>query len=402
MLERSAEIDDLAGRIFLAEHFCSRQIQAPEPAEPAGEVRIWMELNDFDQAPLARTDGGRVVLRSDLIDGSPDRPVDELAIATPAEHWLESTTPLQQALEALAQRQWLLVRSGTALVGILTRHDLASPVVSSYLLARLLGLEQGVRRLYGSYTHQPLSDAPPEPPHDQSQELIVPSGELISNTSVASLSKLLNQVAKHEPLRSALGYGSHKRFKEAAGRAVTLRNHLAHGRSILSRWGQPADAVERIRGLEQLVTTVRQLLDDREHVWDAFAATEIVAMRDPAEVWAGGGALPLPLPAPVHVITAQNPHERVLNPQDNRRRHLLLGSYLSLRCCQAQWQEVVGQSCSGPWREASWAISGLSRADALAIGQRFQQRAIFELTATELLVIDLDDGAIRRRVPRKR
>jgi len=52
MLERSAEIDDLAGRIFLAEHFCSRTIQAPEASEPVGEVRVWMELNDFDQAPI--------------------------------------------------------------------------------------------------------------------------------------------------------------------------------------------------------------------------------------------------------------------------------------------------------------------------------------------------------------
>lgn len=88
MLERSAEIDDLAGRIFVAEHFCSRAIQAPEASEPAGEVRLWMELNDFDQAPIARSGGMQVVLRSSLVGVAPDRPVADLAMATPAEHWL--------------------------------------------------------------------------------------------------------------------------------------------------------------------------------------------------------------------------------------------------------------------------------------------------------------------------
>jgi len=117
-----------------------------------------MELNDYDQAPIARTAGKQVVLRNALVDVAPDRPVADMAMATPAEHWLDGTAPLQQALTALAERDWLLVRSGSELLGILTRHDLASPVVSAYLLARLLGLEQGLRRLYGSFSHQPLAD----------------------------------------------------------------------------------------------------------------------------------------------------------------------------------------------------------------------------------------------------
>ena len=74
MLERSAEIDDLAARIFLAEHFCSRDIQAPEPSEPVAEVHTWMELNDFDQAPLAGSNGDWFILRSELAD-QPAQPI---------------------------------------------------------------------------------------------------------------------------------------------------------------------------------------------------------------------------------------------------------------------------------------------------------------------------------------
>lgn len=383
MLERSAEIDDLAGRIFLAEHFCSRVIQAPEPYERVGEVHLWMELNDFDQAPIAQSAGAQVVLRGDLVSVAPDRPVGEVAMATPPEHWLDGTATMQQAFTALAQRDWLLVRSGSELLGILTRHDLASPVVSAYLLARLLGLEQGLRRLYGSFSHQPLADEPGLPGE--------PGGW--------SLATLLNHVALLVSLRQALGYPSRKSFERVTGGLVSLRNHLAHGRSILTLSSRPAEAVVRIQGLEELMARVRLLLDDREHVWDAFASTEILGLDDAPVIWAGRGATALPLPEPVHVITAQNPHERVLEDNVNNERHQLLHHYLKMRFPKAGLMEVVGRSCSGPWAEASWAISGLTRPEALAIAQRFQQRALFELTATEVMVIGVE-GAIRRNSQR--
>ena len=383
MLERSAEIDDLAGRIFLAEHFCSRAIQAPEASEPAGEVRVWMELNDFDQAPIAQSAGMQVVLRSALVSVAPDRPVADVAMATPPEHWLDGTATMQQAFTALAQRDWLLVRSGSELLGILTRHDLASPVVSAYLLARLLGLEQGLRRLYGSFSHHPLADEPGLPGEPGSW----------------SLATLLNHGALLVSLRAALGYPSRSSFERATGGLVTLRNHLAHGRSILTLSSRPAEAVERIQGLEELMVSVRRLLDDREHVWDAFASTVIMGLDDPPLIWAGSGAAALPLPVPVHVITAHNPHERVLEHHINNERHQLLRHYLNMRYPQAAVMEVIGRSCSGPWAEVSWAISGLSRPDALAIAQRFQQRAIFELTASDVLVISVE-GDIRRKALR--
>lgn len=386
MLERSAEIDDLAGKIFLAEHFCSRAIQAPEAGEPVGEVRVWMELNDFDQAPIARSAGTQVVLRSALVGVAPDRPVADMAMATPAEHWLDGTAPLQQALTALAQRDWLLVRSGSELLGILTRHDLASPVVSAYLLARLLGLEQGLRRLYGSFSHQPLADEPGLPGE--------PGGW--------SLTTLLNHVALLVSLREALGYPSRSSFERATGGLVALRNHLAHGRSILTLSSQPAEAVARIQGLGELMGRVRWLLDDREHVWDAFASTEIIGVDYYPVIWAGRGATALPLPEPVHVITAQNPHERVLEDIVNNERHQLLHHYLEMRFPNAELKEVVGRSSSGPWAEASWAISGLTRPEALTIAQRFQQRAIFELTQADLLVIGVDGGQERRCIRRCR
>lgn len=385
MIERNTEIDDLVGRIILAEHFCSRDIQEPEGSEKAGEVRVWMEINDFDQAPIAQTAGQKYVLRSVLSDLDPDRPVSEVAMDTHQDHWLEGATPLRQSLEALAQREWLLVKSGTELIGILTRHDLASPLIGAYLLARLLGLEHCLRRLYGSFSHQPLTDEPGA------------HGE----KGISYLSELLIKVGKQQNMREALGYRSRKHFESETGFMAKLRNDLAHGRSILSLENSPAEAVKRIQRMEALTVEVGRLLRDREDVWNAFAATEILSLDDTGMVWAGQGATALPLPAPVHIVTAQNPHEQVLTMSENNRRHQLLRRYLQMRFPTAELMEVVGKSCSGPWSEASWAISGLSRMECLALARRFQQRAIFELNATEMIVISAN-GQERRRTLRCR
>jgi len=95
------------------------------------------------------------------------------------------------------------------------------------------------------------------------------------------------------------------------------------------------------------------------------------------------------------VITAQNPHERVLEANINNERHQLLHNYLKMRFPKAQLAEVVGRSCNGSWSEASWAISGITRLEGINIAARFEQRAIFELNEVEVLVIGVD-GLERR------
>ena len=80
MLDRSAEIDDLAQRIFLAEHFCSRSIQAAEPDESVDEVRLWMELNDFDQA-IQGSPPEQVILHVSMEEVYPERRVGAVNFA---------------------------------------------------------------------------------------------------------------------------------------------------------------------------------------------------------------------------------------------------------------------------------------------------------------------------------
>ena len=41
------------------------------------------------------------------------------------------------------------------------------------------------------------------------------------------------------------------------------------------------------------------------------------------------------------------------------------------------YEEVVGQSADGQWREPSWAIYGITEGQALALGRLYQQWAVF-------------------------
>jgi hypothetical protein len=162
MLNRIREIDQLATTIFRVEHFCTRSLQQARPGERVFDVHLWMDLNDFDHAPVAGTNGGMFVSRLSFQDSVPEQTVSSLSQPTPDDHWIEAHTSLHDGLKRLASADWLLVRDNEQLIGILTLHDLASPVVSTYLLARLLGMEHGLRRLLGAYSNEMILDEPSE------------------------------------------------------------------------------------------------------------------------------------------------------------------------------------------------------------------------------------------------
>lgn len=162
MLNRIREIDQLATTILRVEHFCTRSLQQAKPSERVVDVHLWMDLNDFDHAPVAGTNGGMFVSRLSLEVAERDQTVSSLSKPTPDDHWIEAHTSLRDGLKRLASTDWLLVRDNGGLIGILTLHDLASPVISTYLLARLLGMEHGLRRLLGTYSNEMIPDEPSE------------------------------------------------------------------------------------------------------------------------------------------------------------------------------------------------------------------------------------------------
>jgi hypothetical protein len=92
----------------------------------------------------------------------------------------------------------------------------------------------------------------------------------------------------------------------------------------------------------------------------------------------------LPWTDAAYVITAWNPGEP-LPDEENRRRNIELRQELVDR--DYSIFDAVGRSPDGRWEEWGFAVIGADRAEAVALGQRFGQLAIFELTTTSLAVL---------------
>lgn len=138
-------------------------------------------------------------------------------------------------------------------------------------------------------------------------------------------------------------------------------------------------------------------MDDSKHeshrgIWDTYLNTYII---DDEIIWAGPNAAPLPLAAPIHILTACNPLSEKLSDQENQHRNQLL--LKQLQNLNIEIKPVIGCSPNRDWQEASFAISGLSRNQACHIAYEFNQLGIFELTPNELIVVDTHNQKVQRR-----
>lgn len=92
---RFEEVDQLATHIFVVRHFCTRDVRQPSVSDHARDVRLWMELNDFDVAPVAGTNGAVIVRRGALNAADPMTRVELLATPTLVDAWIDGDVPLQ-------------------------------------------------------------------------------------------------------------------------------------------------------------------------------------------------------------------------------------------------------------------------------------------------------------------
>jgi hypothetical protein len=383
MLDRDLRIEELASTVFRAEHVCSRNPFELEPDASTEQASLLMQLYGLGQAPIAGSGGSQIVLRMNLDAARSGQKVDEFAVDTPAEHWVDHNVSLQHTLKQLAKHGWLFVRDNRTLLGTIGRQDLGSPTISAYLLAVILGLERGLRRLCGSYQGYPIPDEPK--PHN--------AGHQNANERPDNFTTTIKHALGCKELLGDLGFQSISKGDKALQRINKMRNHLAHARAILECGTDTADVLQRIEDLELLASRVRGLLVDREAVWTSYCDTEIISAEGSATVFAGSDATLLPISTPVHVISAQNPYEYFLGEEENSRRTEILGKYLKSRPEVKDLVRVFGRSAdpNSIWEEECWAVSGLTRSQSVEIGRLFQQRAIFELTEDTTMVISSDE-----------
>lgn len=93
-----------------------------------------------------------------------------------------------------------------------------------------------------------------------------------------------------------------------------------------------------------------------------------------------------PSALPSFVISAYCPFSGPLNALLDQPSHRSLGR--RLQRLGAAMDEVVGMAADGSWQEPSWAVSGISEEQAIALGRHYQQWAIFRFDEQGRTVVD--------------
>jgi len=384
MFKDYAGVEILAKEAIRAEHFATSDLLFAKPDDIAGEVLAWMTGNDFDIVPV-RDNVDRGFIRKEAIREI-DRqsrirdviqPLHEALIFTPL-------LPLEDALFQLAENGWFFLEENGTLVGIATHEDLGKPAVSLYLFAKTIAFETGLRRLAGTYDTTPIPDSPP----DEDDETPGPR----------FLREVILKAKQNKALLKDLGYagkGSSGRFDELTKFINRLRNHIAHGRSILAISEKSKSYSSRLKELDALLVRMRTLTEHSTQAWDAYASTQIVRRVVIEEIWAGVHAGDLPRGGAWIVLTASNPHEEVLSEAANQARNNELVNLISQRGYDAI--PVEGRSSCGRWIEKSFAVHAMPRTEAAELCRLFRQRGFFEITDLELVVYSAGGQRMRHR-----
>jgi hypothetical protein len=96
---------------------------------------------------------------------------------------------------------------------------------------------------------------------------------------------------------------------------------------------------------------------------------------------------PPPFPRTFAIITAWNPKHRSVTDAENRNEDEALRRNLELR--DLSYFRATGCSPDLSHREPGWAVE-MPKADAITLGKRFGQRAIWWVAGDELLLVNCD------------
>ncbi|MFN5978322.1 MAG: DUF3293 domain-containing protein, partial [Pseudanabaena sp.] len=346
-----------------------------------------------DISSLASNYGGKCIseLQDKLL-----KPLDEAKFVDLGD---KKANSLQMAFEHFnpPTNEWFFVGRGEKIEGIVTFEDLGKPAVSLYLLAKLLMVESGLRRLWGTYTNNPTTDSPSKNGVDGDPKYF---SDVLDKLKIHY--KEVKGTDKPNLLKD-LGYKA-----EDLDFMNTLRNELAHGRNILSfinglkddiNRNKLNEAINRNKKIDELLAAISRLDDNRSQMWKAYEGTDIVKRTLKEDFWVGSNIVDLPQDllssSVIYIVSAENPSGEVLSRVKNEDRTDALRNLLNSRCSKnndGKWkyEEVVGQSPDGKWKQDSFAVGGISKEEARELAEMFGQRAVFEITQDYIRVVPTD------------
>ena len=128
---------------------------------------------------------------------------------------------------------------------------------------------------------------------------------------------------------------------------------------------------------------IKQIKVKHDYIpWAEFEQTTFITAN--GQAWHYSESL---CQSPLFVITACCPYSIDIDHQSNRHLHQQLKQHLDSRFPLASSEEIIGRSADGQWQELSWAVTGIDKHQALAIGRMFHQWAIFSFDQGERLVL---------------
>jgi hypothetical protein len=130
--------------------------------------------------------------------------------------------------------------------------------------------------------------------------------------------------------------------------------------------------------------------------WEGFAGA-VVHLSLPAgdhrlEPRRSGTRGAFPFSAPVHIITAYNPAGEMVDEAANETNHTELAAALR----EAETLATIGSAPDGSMAEPGFAVLGLELDDAVELGRRFGQAAIYRWTEDTLAIIGVSEPRVVR------
>jgi hypothetical protein len=141
-------------------------------------------------------------------------------------------------------------------------------------------------------------------------------------------------------------------------------------------------------------------VSDNDAQWDLYSEALIDCEIDGrTRCLRGPKAEPLPADPPIFVMTGYNPggvdRDDALNGVSERALERDLSSDGAI------FWPAIGSSRDASWSEPGVAVAGLDRTEACAYGRRYDQLAVYELTAEEVHVVRCADATIVRSGARR-
>jgi len=125
-----------------------------------------------------------------------------------------------------------------------------------------------------------------------------------------------------------------------------------------------------------------RIVTDRHQSWAVMPISEGIVQGE------------FPVTDPIHIITAWNPRCEPHSEQENLHFSEDLADWVDARNLPL-W-EGTGFASDGGWREEGFALVGLSRKEALEVGDRWGQTAIWEWNPEALMTLDCQGGGETR------